>query len=113
MTDNLNAVFVYGTLRPSKVSTHVLHAHKMYDYGKFPYLVAHVGAATVKGNIIHVTDKQLKQLDKYEGVDRGLYSRETVTVYDSATTKPEKCFVYVATDRLHPKRISSGDWFKR
>ena len=116
MTDKLNAVFVYGTLRPSKVATHCIYDHEMYDYGRFPYLIKKVGAEAVKGNVIYVTDEQLEQLDHYEGVERGLYTREDVLAFpiDSEGVTPgTQCFVYVATDRLHPKRISSGDWYSR
>lgn len=116
MTDKLNAVFVYGTLRPSKVATHCIYDHDMYDYGRFPYLAKREGAEAVKGNVIYVTDEQLEQLDHYEGVERGLYTREVVYAYvleeDCNLDVPE-CYVYVATDRLHPKRISSGDWYSR
>ena len=116
MTDKLNAVFTYGTLRPSKEAIHELWGYKMYDYGRFPYLAKRQGAEAVKGNVIYVTDDQLEQLDKYEGVDRGLYTREVVCAY-SLDSNPHldvtDCFVYVATDRLHPKRIPSGDWFNR
>ena len=117
MTDKLNAVFVYGTLRPSKEATHTIYCHEMYDYGRFPYLIKSDGnAESVKGNLIYVTDEQLEQLDHYEGVERGLYTREDVLAFpiDSEGVTPgTQCFVYVATDRLHPKQISSGDWFNR
>lgn len=113
MTDKLNAVFVYGTLRPSKVATHCIYDHDMYDYGRFPYLAKREGAEAVKGNVIYVTDEQLEQLDHYEGVERGLYTRETCRAYPMPEGEHVHCFVYVATDRMHPKRISSGDWFQR
>lgn len=122
MTDKLNAVFVYGTLRPSKVATHNIYDHEMYDYSRFPYLIKKDGAEAVKGNVIYVTDEQLEQLDHYEGVERGLYTRETVTAFRIGIDpnavpfgegSQEDCFVYIATDRLHPKRIPSGDWFQR
>lgn len=119
MTDKLNAVFVYGTLRPSKEATHELWGYKMYDYGRFPYLFEGNSAYDkVVGNVIYVTDEQLEQLDHYEGVERGLYTRQTVEVWPEGKEYSEEeeeleCYVYVATDRLHPKRISSGDWFQR
>ena len=117
MTENLNAVFVYGTLRNSRVATHNIYDHVMYDYhGKFPFIVKQEGAEAVKGNVIYVTDDELEQLDKYEGVDKGLYSREEVCAY-SIDGNPHldvtDCYVYVATDLLRPKPVTSGDWFDR
>ena len=43
MAENLNAVFVYGTLRPNRVATHCIYDHDMYDYGRFPYLAKREG----------------------------------------------------------------------
>ena len=121
MTENLNAVFVYGTLRNSRVATHNIYDHVMYDYhGKFPFIVrastTDAQVVRVKGNVIYVTDDELEQLDKYEGVDKGLYTREEVCAY-SIDGNPHldvtDCYVYVATDLLRPKPVTTGDWFNR
>lgn len=115
MTDKLNSVFVYGTLRPSKVATHILYGFEMYNYGKFPYIIrSSEFGAQVLGNVISVDDKELAELDLYEGVAKRLYTRNTVLVHaiedgEQLTT----CFVYVATSVLHPPLIASGDWFNQ
>ena len=111
-------VFVYGTLRPSKVATHKLYGYEMYNYGKFPYIIPYVeeeftSHPEVLGNLILVDDSMLAGLDLYEGVAKGLYTRETVTVLNMETDERVECFVYVATSMLHPSLIASGDWFNQ
>lgn len=108
----IHRVFVYGTLRPKgKKATHMLMWHALWDMGKFPAAVS-TGKINdvVYGNIITVTDSQLKGLDYYEGIDSGLYTRQELMVY----TKDEKqqdgvAFVYVAGNVM-PELIESGDW---
>lgn len=118
---NKHNVFVYGTLRPWEdgnyiPATHALPGYTMYSAGAFPYIVPG-GARAVVGTILSVTDKQLKQLDKIEGLERGLYTREKAEVYQmdanmswSFGSDMEECFVYVAGPLLLPKPIESGDW---
>lgn len=117
----MHKVFVYGTLRDiasggkQPDATHLLSGYQMYDYGAFPYIVKDGGAAVV-GNVIEVDDAQLEDLDRYENIANGLYTRETVEVWARSLLSeppPEKCFVYVATSNLHPQKVASGDWFKR
>ena len=116
----MNKLFVYGTLRPSKTATHVLIKHAMYNYfNRFPYIVPIEGHGRVVGELIEVSDDDLVALDHYEGVERGLYTRETVKVLEmgdpkkAQNWKTEQAFVYVATNQLHPSTIKSGDWFSR
>lgn len=110
-------VFVYGTLRglaKQSEATHTLTNYAMYDYGRFPYIVEDENGddSEVLGNVIEVTEKELKELDRYEGVERGLYTRNTVEVHDDSGVAV-KCFVYVATNNIHPRRIESGDWYNK
>lgn len=127
-------VFVYGTLRPSKEATHVLLDFDMFAYsgGKFsfPYIVEHdweddryeMGMRFVLGNIVEVDGAELAQLDKYEGVARGLYVRSKVDVYEfkkmgkGKPVRGEKergVWVYVAGPALISPAVPSGDWFNR
>lgn len=119
MTENKNKmhkVFVYGTLRPRDdegallPATHRLYGYDMYNYGRFPYIEGSVYAhKSVYGSIIEVDDEALAQLDRYEGVNKGLYRRITEPVnaiYDEGTTS---AFVYVAGNIVCPQ-ITSGDW---
>lgn len=108
---SLHKVFVYGTLRPTEVPTHTLYDYAMYDCGKFPYIVPNDHYIVV-GEVITVTDAQLKQLDKYENVQSGLFVRETATVYPIDGSDGEIVFVYVAGN-IVPPIINSGDWFSK
>lgn len=115
----MHNVFVYGTLRTiasggrEPVATHMLAGFQMYDSGKFPYIIVDPDA-TVYGNIITVNEKQLADLDKYENLAAGLYTREKVSVRSiSDLNETTECFVYVATSELHPQKVTSGDWFRR
>lgn len=115
-TNQKHRVFAYGTLRElakNDEATHELWGFGMFDYGKFPYVVPRNSVVPVQGNVIEVDDSQLAELDRYEGVERGLYTRERVAVKEKSTRANIMCFVYVATDKLHPRRIESGDWYNR
>lgn len=115
-------IFVYGTLRPKDdegnflPATHRLYGYIMYNYfDKFPFVVEtdrYNDEMYVVGNIIEVDDKQLAQLDRYEGVDRDLYSRNRAMAYaneaDDSTT-PEIVYVYVGTGIQIPM-VTNGDW---
>lgn len=110
----MHKVFVYGTLRPSKVATHKLYGFEMHNYGKFPYIIpSSEFGAQVLGNVISVDDKELAELDLYEGVAKRLYTRNTVLVHHIEDGERLTCFVYVATSLLHPPLIASGDWFNQ
>lgn len=114
MSKPKHKVFVYGTLRPEGVApTHELYDFTMYNYfDRFPYLVYEDGRSIVRGVIVEVSDKQLKEMDRYENVKSGLFKREEVTVQDLATAEEIEAFVYVAGN-IHPPVIESGDWFSR
>lgn len=105
-------LFVYGTLRPAdEAYTYRLSGYDIYNYyGRFPYITP--GLGSVRGTVIEVTRRELKQLDQIEGVAQGLYTREIVTVEDARTEEVVECFVYVGGN-IVPQLIPSGDWFNR
>lgn len=118
MTRSKEKVAVYGTLRPKNrqgmyvPATHEIVGFIMYDYGAFPYIVdsedlAHVDS--VKVNILEVTHEQLERLDTYEGVDRGLYRRDRVDVFNLETGEQDEAWVYIGAN-IVPERVLSGDW---
>ena len=128
MTKKTHRVFVYGTLRKMLAglgvgdapphATHQLWGFDMYDYGGYPYIIedtkAEIGAELyVYGNVYEVDGDTLADLDNYEGVARGLFVRQAVTVEPLGTASSLDVWVYVAGPALAPKRIPSGDWFDK
>lgn len=121
----MHKVFVYGTLRPTDEqgnvlpATHQLEDYQLYSAGAFPYIVPNDysdSRCKVKGNIIEVDKDDLAVMDNYEGIKRGLYTREKVRVFQKDNTRDSKgvnVFVYVAGPALHPQPIASGDWYSR
>jgi gamma-glutamylcyclotransferase (GGCT)/AIG2-like uncharacterized protein YtfP len=109
MTEKLNSVLVYGTLRPFDNTDVVEVAGHLYDLGWYPGIVlkgANETDSRVKCERIHVTDEKLAQLDRYEGYDprdrdNSLYLRE----------KLGDCWIYVYNKSLRDRPIiESGDW---
>jgi gamma-glutamylcyclotransferase (GGCT)/AIG2-like uncharacterized protein YtfP len=113
-TRKKHKVFVYGTLRPKGVeATHSIDGWLLYNYhGRFPYILP--GSGVVHGNIVEVTDKQLREFDHIEGIAHGLFIRQTVRAFARSHAAADDCeaFVYVAGN-LVPQPIQSGDWFNR
>lgn len=82
-------VFVYGTLiDPEQVETLLDDGPGAYEFagsatleglhrvdGRYPTLVP---GGSVEGRLLAVDDPALERLDRYEGVDRGLYVRVKV-----------------------------------
>lgn len=116
-------LFVYGTLRkdkdPETTPPFVLGGYKMFVYKgnfEFPYIQKTGNPEDrVLGEVLTVSNTQLKELDLYEGVARGMYSRDTVRVHNTDNDEHlqfEECFVYVEKD-FAPKPVLSGNWFRR
>ena len=119
-------VFVYGTLRNDQPPTHELYGYSMFAVnGKgfdFPFIQkikeSLESYVSVVGNIREVTSKELKALDKYEGVASGMYERIKVLVErldweDVGGTLYEEVWVYVGGPALVYTPIESGDWLNR
>lgn len=61
-----------------------------------------------------VNDQELAELDRYEGLNAGLYTRERVNVKEIGIAGSNvRAYVYVGTDSIFPPLIPSGDWFQR
>jgi len=67
-------VFVYGTLVNGSGYDAVIHGFRKDDTGCYPTLVPD-GDGKVVGEVHKVTHRRLKELDHYEGVEQGLYTR--------------------------------------
>lgn len=119
----MHKVFVYGTLRPKgKSATHILYDYTLYNYyDRFPFVLKTLGSGNhVNGNIIEVDDQGLLDLDRYENLESGLYTREKVRVFNTdnlfnADDSKKYCYAwcYIGSASLSPTPIASGDWFNR
>lgn len=114
----MDKVFVYGTLKRGHRAHNLLKFAKfkgdcysgpgftMLDVnGWFPGVVKDNSDNNVYGEVYEVTEDELKELDKYEGVSNGLYVRGKVhTPYG-----PAHVYLY---NRPHEelKVVSSGCW---
>lgn len=111
----MSKLFVYGTLRAKKESTHYLDGYVMYNAGPYPYILPAPNSDpnwSVEGNLVDVDDDEWATLDRYEGVDRGLYTREKITVQSFDSDHPaEEVWVYVGGDQW-PRIKVSGDWYR-
>lgn len=106
-------VFVYGTLRSGQAVTHEVVGYELRRINgrKFDFPAAYPGVGVIYGSMLEVNDKELEELDNYEGVHSGLYTREEVVARDKLSTKEVPCFMYVAGPQLAlPTLIPSGDW---
>ena len=116
----LTKVFVYGTLMQGHGNARLLDGLApdfegivknvdMFDLFGFPGI--RPGTGTVHGAVYDVDEATLANLDRLEGVEHGLYTRETVTVHghDGSTTEAEAYFYARGVDRHYPL-IESGDW---
>ncbi|WP_440763841.1 gamma-glutamylcyclotransferase family protein [Natronorubrum sp. DTA7] len=91
-------VFVYGTLtEPTRVESLLGDGPGTYERlgpatlegfhrvdGAYPTLLS---GGTVDGELLAVDDRALERLDRYEGVDRGLYVRVTVPRADGGSAQ--------------------------
>ena len=107
---------MYGTLRPHHVVSHHIVGYNLYAYlggnFPFPFILPQAGNVVV-GEVLEVTDTQLKQLDLYEGVDRGMYTRERTFAFPADDGPAIEVFVYVGSSSMLPPLVASGDWFDR
>lgn len=108
-------IFIYGTLREGFTSaTHTLPGYMLLAYQgrdfSFPYIVQHQDGNVV-GNVLEVDDTELEQLDKYENIRSGLYTREKVKIKDNESEGFINAWAYIAGPALF-NVIESGDWFE-
>jgi len=113
-------VFVYGTLTdPEQVAT-VLGDSSQYEFagratlegchqvdGRYPTLAP---GGSVDGRLLAVDDAGLERLDRYEGVDSGLYVRVAVAAGSGVEDADDRCWVYVGDpERLDVDVTWPGD----
>jgi len=103
-------LFVYGTLKErAKRSGGKPATIKglIYDLGPFPAVLLG-GQELVQGITFDVTDQDLKELDRYEGVPR-LYTREKTNATHTDGEQIE-VWVYQFAREIDKQPIKSGMW---
>jgi len=112
---NLEAVFVYGTLRKRENPTHFIKGYCLYAVKgvSFPAITESHVDNVVYGELLPLEyDEHLESLDAYEGVHYGLYKREKVAVYSVTDSKLVGCYwayIFYKDEELDIG-IDSGDW---
>jgi gamma-glutamylcyclotransferase (GGCT)/AIG2-like uncharacterized protein YtfP len=114
-------LFVYGTLRDADVAAAQLGDCErvreatvlgtLYDLGAHPALMPY-GNTAIVGEIWRCPNEALARLDRFEGIERGLFRRIGIRAADVG------CWTYVAgpalaRELLPGRRITSGDWLRR
>lgn len=113
-----HTVFVYGSLmsglpyhqqlRGARRIAHglTLPDFHMFDLGHYPGVIRG-GNTPIRGEVYHVTERLLSQLDAFEGVPT-LYHRQHITLADGM---PVQLYVLTsAPDSPDVRRVPSGDW---
>lgn len=111
-------ILVYGTLRKGEGNHSLLRdsklletvrvpGYRMYSNGGFPYSVpVDDESCVITGEIYHVNDAVLEDLDGLEGVKYGHYDRVGVKGYEDV-----ELYVPHDIDRvLHLQVVKDGDW---
>jgi gamma-glutamylaminecyclotransferase len=117
--DEMTRVFVYGSLREGERSHDLLHGatkigdallpgYDLFKVAWYPGIKRNPDSTVpVVGEVYEVTDTKREMLDCYEGVDVGLFRRETVEIEGL----PTEVYEYNrSTDFKFCERIESGDW---
>tara|TARA_R100000951_G_scaffold56793_1_gene47712 strand:+ start:279 stop:641 length:363 start_codon:yes stop_codon:yes gene_type:complete len=119
---DMKKIFVYGTLKQGK-SNHeyylgeskFLGAAKtdrdiwgLADLGAYPAMT--YGRTQVSGEVYEVDQKTLSRIDRLEGVENGLYMRDTIVV-DIGGEK-HHCDTYLMLDavKFYPNNKLKSEW---
>lgn len=104
-------LFVYGTLRHQGIGHKIGDTKvpgRLVDVGDFPgYLPPKTPEEFVVGTLLSVPPEMLKELDRYEGVHQGLYSRVKIDCPEH-----KDVWVYQLNPRLEKDciPIPHGNW---
>jgi gamma-glutamylcyclotransferase (GGCT)/AIG2-like uncharacterized protein YtfP len=107
MTEHL---FAYGLLmEPGQARDATLPGHGLIDLGFFPGAVPMAGHS-VKGLLIRVEPEAWDELDRIEGVHRGLYVRKPAIVLTPEGEESAQFYLWGEQDWSRHRIIQGGDW---
>jgi gamma-glutamylcyclotransferase (GGCT)/AIG2-like uncharacterized protein YtfP len=113
-------LFVYGTLKSGERAHGLLSRwnpkflgefktaprYHLYEQGFFPGMVSDDSiAGGVYGELYEVSDDCMDAMDYYEGVESGLFRRETIELQDGS-----KAIAYFIVNPDRDRRITGGRW---
>ncbi len=115
----MTRLFVYGTLKRG-CRSHARLAHQaylgdaqtepgfqLYRLSGYPGLVrAPLTSDAVTGEVYLVDDSCLRELDEFEGVSEGLYTRETVPL----RSPQAPAYAYVYAQSVEGRPLLGGNW---
>jgi gamma-glutamylaminecyclotransferase len=100
-------LFLYGTLRRGGVSHHLLAGQRflgpartraefrLYELDGYPGMAAAAAEGrSIEGEVWEVDPECLARLDRWEGVDEGLYAREAVPLLEGPPGGPAEAYLY-------------------
>lgn len=79
--------------------------YSLYNQGGYPGMVVQESENGVTGELFEVSDECIKALDRYEGVDCGLFKKETVELSDGS-----KAMSYLVGKPYWDDPITNGIW---
>ncbi|HXN35166.1 MAG TPA: gamma-glutamylcyclotransferase family protein [Opitutaceae bacterium] len=112
----MTLLFVYGTLKRTHENHHFMAGqafagaaqtppgYTLYDLAGFPGMVRQGDDLEgVRGEVWSVDDDCLARLDELEGVDEGLYSRETVPLGNPFEKDRVEAYLYLKDTGGRPR----------
>jgi len=106
MSDNLQRVFVYGTLKRGLENDHYMKGqtfigqatskplYRMYDFGGYPGIVHADNGYAIQGEVWEVDEACKKQLDILEDIAIGLYTCEPIELDTPFEAQHVKAYYY-------------------
>ena len=109
----MQRVFVYGTLKRGFCRHPALSAQKflgvatsapgfrLFDMGSYPGMIAADDGISIEGELYEVDGSCLAELDIIEGVDQGLYGRESIQLLAPWDDQPALTYIYLQSTEGH------------
>ena len=117
-------VFVYGTLKAGGSNHHFMEGQtlvgdaqtapgfQLIHLGSYPGMVTVPNSAeSVVGEVWRIDSKCLAQLDALEGIDEGLYRRESINLLAPFTNENVQTYLYAQSIAGRPS-IPNGRWIE-
>ena len=110
---NKQLLFIYGTLKRGQSragnlegqqflgEARTLAQYRLFDCGSYPGLVKREDGLEIVGEVWSVDRVCLRQLDRVEGVEAGLYRRGTIELQAPLDSQVESYFYLLPVDTLN------------